>query len=300
MIAPLSLGLGGNALTASLALWEQMTRQGAAPGADPRTQGEALRKVIASRSRALREPLTFAMVYPFSCHNYELRYWLASSGVDPDHDVRLVVIPPPFLVDALRAGEIDGFCAGEPWNSVAAAAGAGAIIAPTTAIWPLSPEKVLGCRLEWAQRHPQKLAALIRVLYRASGWCERSENHADLATLLSEPRYVGAPAELLRRALANHLAPAPDEPPSPVPDFYVPSNHFATFPWTSHALWFYSQMVRWRQVELSHKHLAAVRATYRPDLYRQALARVNVALPSEDTKVEQFFDGEIFDATQWP
>ena len=59
------------------------------------------------------------MVYPFSCHNYELRYWLAACGIDPDRDVRLVVLPPPLLVDALREGQIDGFCVGEPWNSLA-------------------------------------------------------------------------------------------------------------------------------------------------------------------------------------
>jgi NitT/TauT family transport system ATP-binding protein len=212
--------------------------------------------------------------------------------------VRLVVIPPLFLVDALRAGEIDGFCVGEPWNSAAVAVGAGAIIAPTTAIWPLSPEKVLGCRVEWAQRRPQRLAALLRALHRAAEWCEREENHADLATLLSDPRYVGAPAELLHRALSNRLVLVPGEPPSPVADFYVRARHFATFPWTSHAVWFYSQMVRWQQVEHSSKHLAAVRATYRPDLYRQALTPVGVAMPSEDTRVDRFFDGETFEASQ--
>ena len=59
------------------------------------------------------------MVFPFSCHNYQLRDWLESAGVDPDRDVRLVVLPPPLLVDALRSGQIDGFCVGEPWNSLA-------------------------------------------------------------------------------------------------------------------------------------------------------------------------------------
>ena len=67
--------------------------------------------------------------------------------------MRLVVIPPPFLADAMRAGQIDGFCVGEPWNSVAVDAGIGAIVTPTTAIWPLSPEKVLGCRAAWAEEN---------------------------------------------------------------------------------------------------------------------------------------------------
>src|SRR5262245_13814632 len=144
LAAPLSLGLGGNAITVSTALWEQMTVQGASAAAAPGAQGQALRKVVAARARLNKPPLTFAMVYPFSCHNYELRYWLAASGIDPDHDVRLVVLPPPLLVDALRENQVDGFCVGEPWNSLAVDVGVGHIVAATTAIWRASPEKVLG------------------------------------------------------------------------------------------------------------------------------------------------------------
>jgi ABC-type nitrate/sulfonate/bicarbonate transport system substrate-binding protein len=295
VIAPFALGLGGNAVTVSLRLWEQMSAEGACVGADPGTHAAALKRVVATRARSRHEPLTFAVVYPFSCHNYELRYWLAAGGLDPDRDVRLVVIPPPFLGDALRVGQIDGFCVGEPWNSVAVQAGVGAIVMPTTAIWPASPEKVLGCRLEWAQRHPKELAALQRVLYRASLWCEEPDNHAELARLLSLPKYVGAPAELLRKALAGQLTLTPNSTPALLENFYTPARQHGTFPWVSHALWFYEQMVRWKQVEFSADHVRAVRATYRPDLYRAALASVNSDIPVADTKIERFFDGQMFD-----
>lgn len=295
VIAPMSLGLGGNTITVSLPLWEQMVQEGAAAGDFTRAQGIALKRVITARERAHLGPLTFGMVYPFSCHNYELRYWLAAAGIDPDRDVRLVVIPPPFLVDAMRAGQIDGFCVGEPWNSVAVGAGVGAIVAPTTALWPLSPEKVLGCRADWAERYPEQLASLLRALYRASVWVERPENHTELAKLLSQPRYVGVSSELLHRALTNRLALLPGAEPTALPDFYVPARHAATFPWVSHALWLYAQMVRWRQIEFSVEHTAAVRTTYRPDLYRAALASLDVDIPQTDMKVERFFDDRRFD-----
>ena len=298
LIAPFALGLGGNAITVSSLLWEQMTQAGAAVGDCPSSHGAALKRVVESRERAHREPLTFAMVYPFSCHNYELRYWLAAAGVDPDRQVRLVVMPPPYLVDALLAGQIDGFCVGEPWNSVAVRAGVGAIVTPTTAIWHFSPEKVLGCRLEWAQRHPKQLASLQRALYRASQWCERPENHTELAALLSEPRYVGAPADLLRSALEGQLMLTTNTKPVSFDNFYVTARHDATFPWVSHALWFYTQMVRWNQTELAAEHLAAVRATYRPDLYRAALASINSDIPAADSKIERFFDGRVFDPAE--
>lgn len=300
VIAPFALGRGGNAITVSLRLWDQMERVGAIHAGHPRGQGAALQRVIAARSSAHLEPLIFGMVYPFSCHNYELRYWLAAAGIDPSRDVRLVVIPPPFLVDALRAGQIDGLCVGEPWNSVAVDAGAGAIVAPTTALWPMSPEKVLGCRPEWAQRHPLQLASLLRALYRASRWCEQPENQANLAQLLAQPRYVGAPTELLLRGLGNTLVLRQGSQAAPVADFYVPAARAATFPWVSHALWFYSQMVRWRQIESSPEHAAAARATYRPDLYRAALGELATDIPSADMQAERFFDGTTFEASDLP
>ncbi len=309
LIAPFSLGLGGNAITVSPGLWQQMLGGGADLGASPQVQGQALARVVRAREQSGTRPLTFAMVYPFSCHNYELRYWLAAVGIDPDHDVRLVVLPPPLLVDAMRAGQIDGFCVGEPWNSLAVSVGVGCIVVPTTSIWHLSPEKVLGCRLEWAQRHPEQLGALLRALYRAYLWCEQPENHLELAALLAQPRYVDAPADMLLRGLSQQLSLTQGGTPRPVRDFYVPASQSATFPWASHALWFYSQMVRWQQIGFQPAHLATVRAVYRPDLYRLALAPLHIDMPAADTKIEGlsnaggttaggFFDGQRFDPEQ--
>ena len=318
MVAPIALGLGGNAITVSNTLWQQMTQQGARLGADPATQGRALRQVVAQRAQDQQPPLTFGMVYPFSCHNYELRYWLAGSGIDPDHDVQLVVIPPPLLVDALREGQVDGFCVGEPWNSLAVEVGVGTIATTTQAIWRLSPEKVLGCRADWAERHPEQLAGLIRAIYKAAQWCEQPEHHAELATLLAQPRYVGAPTDVLRRTLGCRLRYASGAELVHVPEFFVPARHTATFPWASHALWFYSQMARWGQTAFSTDAMHLARATYRPDLYRTALLNTGVQPPMTDFKTERttdssfaltasndalsftpegFFDGKVFEPT---
>ncbi|MGC3983183.1 MAG: CmpA/NrtA family ABC transporter substrate-binding protein [Steroidobacteraceae bacterium] len=318
MIAPIALGLGGNAITVSNSLWQSMQDQGAQLGAGPTQQGKALQQVVAQRARDQQPPLNLGMVYPFSCHNYELRYWLAASGIDPDRDVNLVVIPPPLLVAALREGQVDGFCVGEPWNSLAVEAGVGTIVTSGHAIWRLSPEKVLGCRSDWADRHPEQLAGLIRAIYKAAQWCEQPDNHAELALLLAQPRYVGAPTEILRRTLGCKLRLSSDSEPVHIPEFFVPSRHTATFPWASHALWFYTQMVRWQQTPFSVANMAVARATYRPDLYRNALKKLGVATPMTDFKTELstensfaltasndalsftaegFFDGKAFEPT---
>jgi ABC-type nitrate/sulfonate/bicarbonate transport system substrate-binding protein len=300
LVAPFALGLGGNAVTVSTAVRREMLAyEAGTPGpgsaAAARVAGAALKRVVEARVRSHMGPLTFGMVYPFSCHNYELRYWLAASGIDPDRDVRLVVIPPPLLNDSMMAGHIDGFCVGEPWNSVAAEAGAGSVLMPTSAIWKRSPEKVLGCRADWAARHPEPLAALLRSLLSASAWCADPANRDDLATLLAGPRYVGESRELLRRALAGRPVLSKGATPAVVDELFVPYAHAATFPWVSHALWFYSQMVRWGQTAWSDADLEVVRATWRPDLYRSALAGLDGEVPSSDTREEEFFDARPYD-----
>jgi ABC-type nitrate/sulfonate/bicarbonate transport system substrate-binding protein len=296
MAAPLALGRGGNAITVSTALWEAMGEHGAQIGGTAQLQGMALRRAVQARRDAGRPMLTFAVVYPFSSHNYLLRYWLDSSGIDTDRDVRLVVIPPPMLVDALRAAQIDGFCVGEPWSSVAVASGVGSIALPTTAIWERSPEKVLAGRLEWCQRNPDVLQSLIRAVHRAALWCEESQNHSQLARLLAEPRYLGAPAGLLMRGLQNRLTLAPGATACDIPGFYEIERNSATVPRVGDALWFYSQMVRWGQIGLSESNLLQVRAVYRPDLYQVALATTagpTFAARAGDTAT--FFDGRAFD-----
>jgi NitT/TauT family transport system ATP-binding protein len=298
LIAPMSLGLGGNTITVSGALWSQMSSQGAQLGADPRTQGMALARAIAARNRAGHAPLTFAMVYPFSCHNYELRYWLAVSGVDPDKDLRLIVLPPPLLVDALRSGQIDGFCVGEPWGSLAVEQGIGCIATFTSDIWRLGPEKVLGCREQWARRHPDQLASLIRALHAAARWCELPANHEELAQLLSQPRYVGVHASILLPALAGQLRCAQGAATVSRPDFLVFARQYANLPWPEHAAWFYSQMVQWGQTTQSPDQLARAMATYRPDIYREALLAADPALQLPSARpagVGQFFDNRSFD-----
>lgn len=310
MIAPFALGFGGNAVTFSTPLAEEMRRRGVRPGDGPRAQGEALARVVAQRASASQPPLTFGMVYPFSCHNYELRYWLAAVGIDPDRDVRLVVVPPPLLVDTMLAGHLDGFCVGEPWNSVAVEAGVGSIAFGTTSIWRRSPEKVLGCRADWAERHPDELAALVRAVYRASVWCGDEHNHGELARLLAPAQWVGATADVLERALRGRLPLTRSSAPTRLAGFFSPFEAGATFPWVSHALWFYSQMVRWGQVAWSPANVAAVRRTYRPDLYREALATLDVDAPDQDLRIEggvaatdsrssaAFFDDVVFDPSQ--
>ncbi len=312
--APMALGLGGNAVTVSNRLWERMQAHGARADLNPTDAGAALRQVVKEDARAGRSPLRFAVVHPHSGHNYELRYWLAACGIDPSRDIEIVIVPPPLMADALGSGNIDGYCVGEPWNSAAVATGHGHIATVKAAIWKGSPEKVLGAQAQWAEGNPEALAALLRAIYRAAVWCADPTNREGLADLLARPGYVNRPATWMVPALTGdiRLGGATVH----VDDFFVPLAKAATFPWKSHALWLYTQMVRWRQVEHDKMHETIARETYRPDMYRKALEPLGVALPGANAKVEGalqrptpvgsagaslilgpdgFFDGGLFD-----
>ncbi len=316
MVAPFSLGLGGNAITASVRLYGEMEEIGARLTDEPAAMASKLAGVVARRRERGRPPLTLAMVFPFSGHNYELRYWLASAGIDPDRDVRLVVLPPPFMVDALAEGHVDAFCVGEPWNSLAVDRGTGVIIASKSALWRQGPEKVLGLRADFAEENSAALHAVMRALYRATAWAGNPDNRPVLAELLARPGYVGGSAEIIGRALGGRIVRRHGSAAETIPDFLVFHDHAANFPWQSHALWFYTQMVRWRQIDHTPEKADRAKAVYRPDIYRAALTPTDADLPNASSKVEGaltqatpvasrsgrmvlgpdgFFDGLLFD-----
>jgi NitT/TauT family transport system ATP-binding protein len=286
MIAPFAFGLGGNAITVSRQLFAEMEAAGARLGDAPAAMGVALKAAIAARKTRGAPPLTLAMVFPFSGHNYELRYWLAASDIDPDRDLRLVVLPPPFTAEALEAGHIDGFCVGEPWNSLAVERAGGVIVATKAVLWRNGPEKVVGVQTAFAEREPDAVAALVRALWHATAWADDPDNRIELAALLSDTASVATPAPMILRALSGEIVARAGHQADSVEDFIVFHRRSANFPWQSHALWFYSQMVRWGQIDYSPEGAEIAAKVYRPDLYRSALAGTGADCPLADIKVE--------------
>ena len=295
MIAPVVLGLGNNAITVSAEIWKAMAGHGAPGDLAAGPAGAALRKVAAASPRKLR----FGVVHQTSSHNYELRYWLAASGIVPDRDVEIIVLPPPLLPDALGTGAIDGYCVGEPWNSIGVADKGAHIATVKASIWRSSPDKVIGMRAQWAEQHPDLVSAIVRAIYRAGAWCAEPANHPEAARIMAAPAYLDASSEIVGRALTGMLDIGGGTARQ-VPDFFIPHAGAATFPWKSDALWYYSQMVRWGEITASPENAATAAASFRPDLYRAALAPLGVTTPAGDFKTDGihadlFFDGKAFD-----
>ncbi|MCM5553811.1 CmpA/NrtA family ABC transporter substrate-binding protein [Pleomorphomonas sp. NRK KF1] len=293
-IAPFALGRGGNAITLSVRLFEAMqARAGLADDASALDCAKALATIIAGRKQSGMPPLTLGMTYPYSSHNYELRYWLAAGGIDPDRDVRLAVVPPPMTSDALSAGAIDGFCVGAPWNMIASEKGVGRIVATKQDIWASSPEKVLGMRPDWADRNRDSVSRLIVALAAAARWCDDPANHDALADILAQAAYVGAPAEIIRHVLAGQFALDAKGNRRAVPNYFVFHGAEANCPSSAQALWVYSQMVRWGQAAYSPQGTATAASAFRSDLYTAALGLSE--RPCEEDVADPFIDGRVFD-----
>ena len=313
MAVPFVLGLNGNAVTFSTELAKDVGL-GETLG-DPATIGAALQRVAAARKIA-GKPLRFGVVHRYSSHNYMLRYWLAGVGIRPDIHVDIVVTSPPFAADALAAGEVDGICVGEPWNSIAVERGVGHIALATAQIWRRGVEKVLALREAVVDDRRDAVEALLRALRAAAAHFVEPGTAEDSAAILARPEYLDAPRDAVLRGITDHIRLTPGGEPVHFPDFMFQHREAANFPWRSQAAWLYSQMLRWDGTPYSSADAATAAAVFRPDIYRAALAGSGAPLPGASSKLEggidtplgagsvqgrlllgsdRFFDGRAFD-----
>jgi ABC-type nitrate/sulfonate/bicarbonate transport system substrate-binding protein len=290
--APFNLGLNGNAITVSPALHAAIMAEIDGDRFDPMATAGALARVVAKRKKAGAEPLTFGMTFPFSTHNYQLRFWMAAGGVDPDEDVRLVVLPPPYMVESLAGGQVDAFCVGAPWNSVAVDLGVGHILHFVSDILVRAAEKVLAVRQNWSEKNPEVLAALIRAAGRAAEFIEQPENRGEAAKILSHPERIRVDAEVIRRTLDGRLKISPDGTMRESGRYLLVGREGAERPQPVQAAWLYAQMVRWGQTAYSAEALKTAMGVFRPDLYDAALGRGG--RPAEATDAIGAFAGPPF------
>jgi NitT/TauT family transport system ATP-binding protein len=296
IVAPFNLGINGNAITVSPALHAAIMAEIDGDRFDPMATARALGRVVATRRKSGAEPLTFAMTFPFSTHNYQLRFWMAAGGVDPDEDVRLVVLPPPFMVESLENGHVDGFCVGAPWNSIAVDHGVGHILHFVADILVHAAEKVLAIRQGWAEKNPDVVASLVRALSRAADFIEEPGNRAEAARMLARPERIGVDAEVIQRTLDGRLKISPDGTMRENSRYLLVGREGAGRPDPVQAAWLYSQMVRWAQTKVSDEALKTAMAVFRPDLYDAALGVAGASISSANRAFDAF-DGPEFDAS---
>lgn len=288
IITAFSMDLNGNGITVSNEVWNMMK-----PGLPKGPDGKPLHpieakylKPVVEKFKQQGKPFNMGMVFPVSTHNYELRYWLASGGLNPGFyspgnvtgqiqaDVLLSVTPPPQMPATLEAGTISGYCVGEPWNQQAVIKGIGVPLVTDDEIWKNNPEKVFGVTAEWAAKNPNTHLALVKALIRAGQWLDENNNanRKEAVTILAKSEYVGADAGVIANSMTGTFEYEKGDKRS-VPDFNVFYRYFATYPYYSDAVWYLTQMRRWGQIADGKPdgwYAETAKNVYRPDIYLKA------------------------------
>ncbi len=290
VITAISMDLNGNAITVSNAvmakLKEKLAKQPDGKPVHP-IKAEALKSVVDDYKKE-GKPFKMGMVFPVSTHNYELRYWLASGGLNPGFyapakgdtagnigaDVLISVTPPPQMPATMEAGTIDGYCVGEPWNQQAVFKGIGAPVITDYEIQKNNPEKVFGVTREWNDKYPNTHKAVVKAMIRAAYWldAENNKNRKEASKMISKPNYVGADVNVIDNSMTGTFEYEKGDV-RPVPDFNVFFRYNATYPYYSDAIWYLTQMRRWGQIpefkpDSWYKDIA--KKVYRPDIYAVA------------------------------
>ena len=239
-----------------------------------------------------REPHTLGIVHPASMHNLLLRYWLASSGIDPDRDVHLQTLPPAQMLADLKDGSIDGYCIGEPWNLRASRDGHGVPIVGDLEIWNGHPGKVLGVREDWALAYPNTHIALTKALLEACQFCADPAHWDEMAELLSDRRYLGMKKELIsfgsRKEIQDRFAPHGE----PHHQFFGPG---VNRPSRTEHLWILTQLARWAEIPFPRNYVEILERVCNISVYSTAARELGLEDVSYQRGAIEMFDGRPFD-----
>jgi nitrate/nitrite transport system substrate-binding protein len=254
--------------------------------------GPSLVKVMAADKR----DYTFAQTFPTGTHAMWLYYWLATYGVNPMKDVKVITVPPPQMVANMRVGNMDGYCVGEPWGHRAIMDGIGITGITTQDIWKDHPEKALGTTGEFVKKYPNTCRAVMMAILEAGRWIDASlQNKLKMAETVADKAYVNTGVDAINQRILgryqNGLGKTWDDP-----------NHMkffndgvVNFPYLSDGMWFLTQHKRWGLLKDHPDYLAVAKQVNQIELYKQAAGALKVSVPKEPLRSSKMVDGVVWD-----
>jgi nitrate/nitrite transport system substrate-binding protein len=253
---------------------------------------------LAKAMAADKRDYTFAQTFPTGTHAMWLYYWLASAGVNPMREAKVITVPPPQMVANMRVGNMDGFCVGEPWNHRAIIDGIGITAATTQDVWKDHPEKVLGTTGDFVKKHPNTARAVIMAVLEASRWIDTGlQNKNKMAETIADKSYVNTSVDAINQRILgryqNGLGRTWDDPNHM--KFF--NDGLVNYPYLSDGMWFLTQHKRWGLLKDHPDYLKVAREINQIALYKQAAAQVKVNLPKSDMRSSKFIDGVVWDGS---
>jgi len=281
MAVLMTLNQNGQAITLS----KKLSDKGAVDAA-------SLAKLMSTDKREY----TFAQTFPTGTHAMWLYYWLASVGINPLRDAKVITVPPPQMVANMRVGNMDGYCVGEPWGHRAIADGIGITATTTQDIWPDHPEKVLGTTAEFAKKYPNTARAVTAAILEAGKWIDAGlQNKMKMAETIADKAYVNTSVDVINQRILgryqNGLGKTWDDKNHM--KFFADGN--ATFPFLSDGMWFLTQHKRWGLLKDHPDYLNVAKQINHIDIYKQAATASNTPVPKDVMRTSKFMDGVVWD-----
>jgi nitrate/nitrite transport system substrate-binding protein len=253
---------------------------------------------LAKLMAAERREYTFAQTFPTGTHAMWLYYWLASAGINPIKDTKIITVPPPQMVANMRVGNMDGYCVGEPWNHRAIVDGIGVSAATTQDVWKDHPEKVLGTQAEFVKKNPNTCRAVVAAILDASRWIDESlGNKNKMADTISGAAYVNTSRDvIIERILGRYQ--------NGMGKTWDDKNHMKFFgdgavnyPYLSDGMWFMTQHKRWGLLKEDVDYLAVAKQVNQTEIYKQAATAAKVNIPKSEMRKSTLIDGVVWDGS---
>lgn len=262
------------------------------------TDASPLKAAFAAKRTAGKE-VKVAMTFPGGTHDLWLRYWLAAGGIDPDKDVSTIVVPPPQMVANMKVGNMDAFCVGEPWNEQLVNQNIGFTACTTGEIWFKHPEKCLGMRAAWVDKHPRAARALLAAVMEAQQWCDKPENKQELAQIVGKRQWFNVPVADIIGRLKGDINYGHGRVEKGTKHFMKFWMDHASYPFKSHDAWFVTEDIRWGKLDANTDINTLVDKVNREDIWRESAkiigAKAADVPPTSSRGKETFFDGKVFD-----
>ncbi len=253
---------------------------------------EALARTMAAEKREY----TFAQTFPTGTHAMWLYYWLASAGINPFKDAKVITVPPPQMVANMRVGNMDGFCVGEPWNHRAIIDGIGVTAATTQDVWKDHPEKVLGSTADFVRKHPNTARAVMMAVLEASKWIDAGlQNKLKMAETIADKAYVNTGVDAINQRILGRYQNGMGRTWDDANHMKFFNDGAVNFPYLSDGMWFLTQHKRWGLLKEHPNYLQVAQQINQIELYKQAAAQLKVAVPKDAMRSSKLIDGVVWD-----
>jgi nitrate/nitrite transport system substrate-binding protein len=277
----MNLNHNGQAITLS----KKLAEKGAVDGAS-----------LATLMNKEKREYTFAQTFPTGTHAMWLYYWLATYGINPMKDAKVITVPPPQMVANMRVGNMDGYCVGEPWGHRAIIDGIGVTGVTTQDIWKDHPEKALGTTAEFVKKYPNTSRAVTAAIIEAGKWIDAGlQNKNKMAETVADKSYVNTSVDAINQRILgryqNGMGKTWDDPNHM--KFY--NEGTVSMPYLSDGMWFITQHKRWGLIKDHPDYLGIAKQINQIDLYKEAAAAAKAPVPKELMRTSKLIDGTVWD-----